>query len=150
MQAAQDGEGDDLATCMLCRHGSGFLLRNLLSDPLMRSCLVKVGDIRIEDVLELLLMQDEQMVEALTPDTPQEAFTDGIGTWTVIRDCEHLNVTRLRNPREGHPKLGIIILDEILWPHTKGSGFPKRYVPSTRRWESVSRRRGSPFVTSAR
>ena len=124
MQPAQDREGDDLATCMLCWHGSGFLLQDLLSDPLMRSCLVKVGDIRIEDALELLLMEDEQMVEALTPDTAQEAFTDGIGTWSVIRDCEHLNVTRLRNAREGHPELGIIILDEILRPHTKGSGFP--------------------------
>ena len=98
----------------------------------------------------LLLMEDEQMVEALTPDTAQEAFTDGIGTWSVIWDCEYLNVIRLRNPRQGHPKPGIIILDEILRPHTKGSGFPKRHVPSTRRWESVSRRRGSPFVTSAR
>jgi hypothetical protein len=98
----------------------------------------------------LLLMEDVQMVEALTLDTAQEAFTDGIGTWSVIRDCEHLNVTRLRNQREDPPKLGIIILDEILWPHAKGSGCPKRYVQSTRRWESVSRRRGSPFVTSAR
>ena len=64
------------------------------------------------------------MVEALTPDTAQEASSDGIGTCSMIRDCEHLNVTRLRNAREGHPELGIIILDEILRPHTKGSGFP--------------------------
>ena len=49
MQAAQDREGDDLATCILGCLGSSFLLWNLLSDPLMRSCLVKVGDIRTQD-----------------------------------------------------------------------------------------------------
>jgi hypothetical protein len=80
MQAAQDLEGVDLATCVMGWHGSGFLLRNLLSDPLMGSCLVEGGDIRTQDTVELLLMQDEQMIEAFTPDTTQEAFTDGIGT----------------------------------------------------------------------
>ena len=30
--------------------------------------------------MELLLMQDEHMIEAFTSYTPQEAFTDGIGS----------------------------------------------------------------------
>jgi hypothetical protein len=65
MQAAKDREGDDPATCVVCWHGSRYRLGKLLSDPLMGSCLVEVGDIRIEDTVELLLLQDEQVIEAL-------------------------------------------------------------------------------------
>jgi len=59
MQAAQDWGGDDLATCMLCWQGSGFLLRNLLLDALMRPGSVEVRHIGVEGAVELLLMQDE-------------------------------------------------------------------------------------------
>ena len=98
----------------------------------------------------LLLMQDEQVIEALTSHTAQEALADGIGAWSVIRGFENLDVTRLGNPSEAHTKFAIIIPDEVFRTSTKGSGFPKRYVPSKRRWESVSRRRGSLCVTSVR
>ncbi len=70
-------------------------------------------------------MQDEQMVEALTSHTAEEALTDGIGSRGVIRRCENFNATRLGNPREDHSKLAIVITDEVLRPHTKGSGLPK-------------------------
>ena len=70
-------------------------------------------------------MQDEQMVEALPSHTAQEALADGIGTWSMIRRFEHLDTTRLGNPREGHAKLAIVITDEVLWPYTKGGGFPQ-------------------------
>jgi len=105
MQAAQDREGDDLATCMLCWQGSGFLLRNLLLDALMRSGSVEVGDISIEDPLELLLMQDEQVIETLTPHTAQEALTDGIGTGGVARGCENFDVTGLGDRAKPTPNL---------------------------------------------
>jgi hypothetical protein len=91
----------------------------------------------------LLLMEDEQMIEALTSHTSQEALTDGIGAWSVIGGFENLDATRLGNPSEAYTKLAIIIPDEVFRTSTKGGGFPNRYVPSKRRWESVSRRRGS-------
>jgi D-arabinose 1-dehydrogenase-like Zn-dependent alcohol dehydrogenase len=43
-------------------------------------------------------------------------------------------LTRLSNPSEAHPKLAIAITDEVLRPHTKGGGFPKRYVQSKGRF----------------
>jgi len=46
-----------------------FLLRNLLLDALMRPGSVEVVHIRVEHALELLLMEDQQMIEALTPHT---------------------------------------------------------------------------------
>ena len=85
----------------------------------MWSCLVEVRHIGIEDAVELLLLQDEQMIESLTPHTAQEALTDGIGAWGVIGGFEHLDATRLGNPREGHPKLAIMIKDEVLRSDTK-------------------------------
>ncbi len=91
----------------------------------MWSCLVEVRHIGIEDPVELLLLQDEQMIEALTPHTAQEPLTNGIGAWGVIGGCEHLDATRFGNPREGHPKLAIIIKDEVLRSDTKSGSFPK-------------------------
>ncbi len=70
-------------------------------------------------------MQDEQMIEALTPHTAQETLTDGIGSRSAIRGFEYLDATCLRNPCKAHPKLAIVIPDEVLRPHTKGGGFPK-------------------------
>jgi len=91
----------------------------------MRSCLVEVRYVRIEDALELPLMQDQQVIEAFLPHTPQEPLTDGIGSRGVIRGFENFDVTRLCNPREAHPKLAIVITDEVLRPCTIGGGLPK-------------------------
>jgi hypothetical protein len=77
------------------------------------------------------------VIEALTPYTAEESLTDGIRARGVRRSCENLDVTRLRNPSEAHPKLAVVITDEVLRSHTKGGGFPKRYVRSRRRWEIV-------------
>jgi hypothetical protein len=108
----------------------------------MRPGSVEVAYISVE-YPKLFLLQDEQMIETLTPYTAKEPLTDGIRAWGVIRSCKNLNVTRLRNTSEADPKLAVVITDKVLRPHTKGGGFPKRYVQSTRRWDIESRRRGS-------
>ena len=78
----------------------------------------------MEDAEELLLLQDEQMIEALTSHTAQKPLTDGIGSRGMIGGCEDLDVTRLGNTCEVHPKLAIIITDEVLRPHVIGGGDP--------------------------
>jgi hypothetical protein len=133
MQAAQDREGDDLATCMLCWHCSGFLLRNLLSDSLMRPGSVEVHHLGIEDALELLLLQDEQVIETLATHTAQKAFTDGIGPWCVVGRFEDLDAAGCSHARETRSKLVITIADEILRRLSKGSRFPQRYAQSRHR-----------------
>src|SRR5438105_15472022 len=82
---------------------------NLLLDALMRSCLVEVRHIRIEDALELLLVKDQQVVEAFLPHTPQEAFADCIGSWCVKGRFENLNRTRCRHASKAKPKFAIVI-----------------------------------------
>ena len=94
----------------------------------MRSGSVEVVYIGIEDALELPLMQDQQVIEALTPDTAEEALTDSIGTRGVIGDFEYLDTTCLRHPSEGHPKLAIMITDKVLRTRCAGymSHLPKK------------------------
>ena len=80
----------------------------------MRSCLVEVRYIRIEDALELSIMKDQQMVEAFLPHTPQEALTDRIGSGSVIRSLENLDATCRRHPDETGSKLAVVIMNQIL------------------------------------
>ena len=91
----------------------------------MRPGSVEVKDLCVEYALELLLLQDEQMVQAFTPHTPEKPFTDGIRSRSVIWYGENLDVTCLGNPCEAHPELAIMITDEILQPLSKGGGFPQ-------------------------
>jgi hypothetical protein len=79
-----------------------------------------------QDPLELLLLQDEQVIEALATHTAQEALTDGIGSRGLVRRCENLDATGLGNPCESHPKLAIVITDEVLRSHPISCGFSKR------------------------
>ena len=79
----------------------------------------------IEHVVELPLMQDQQMIEALTPDTAQEALTDGIGALGIIRSLEKLDVACFRNPCETHPELAIMIADEVLRSRAIGGSLPQ-------------------------
>jgi hypothetical protein len=85
-----------------------------LLDALMRSCSIKIRDIRMKDTLQRLLVEDQPMVEAFLSRTPQEALTDGIGSGSVIRCVKNLNRTRGRHPSETRPKFAIVIADQIL------------------------------------
>ena len=125
MQTTQDWEGEKLAPFVIWWnwHHGGF--GNLLPDPLMRPGLVEVMDICVEYTLELLLMQDEQVIETLTPHTAQKPFTDGIRSWSLIRCFENLDPTRLCNPSEARPKLAIVLPKKVFRPLSIRRGFPK-------------------------
>ena len=125
MEPTQDREGEDLAAFGIWWHWPSLWLWNLLLDPLMRPGSVEVVHIRVEHPVELLLMEDEQMIEALTSYTSQEPLTDGIRSRSVIRSFENLDVTCFRNPREAQPKLAIVIPNEILRTRSIGGGFPQ-------------------------
>ena len=83
VQPTHDRKNHYLVACILRGTNRSEPFRYLLRNPLMGSCLVEVDYIRIEHTLELLLMQDEQMIEAFLTNTSQEAFTDGIGSGSV-------------------------------------------------------------------
>ncbi len=93
--------------------------------------------------MQLLLMEDQQVVKALSSHTAQKAFTDGIGAFRVIGCFQDLDAAGLGNPREGHAKLAIVIPDEIRAAPHQRPWLPAAVGPSMRQWESVSHRRGS-------
>ena len=125
VQPTHDGKSDHLVSRILRGRTQSALFRDLLPNPLMRSCLVEVRHIRIEDALELPLMKDQQVVEAFLPHTPHEAFTDRIRSGSVVRSLENLDVTCRRHPDETGSKLAIVITEQILRCLPIRRGFPK-------------------------
>jgi hypothetical protein len=58
-------------------------------------------------------MEDEQVIQALSSNTAQKAFTDRVGSRCVIGCGEHLDATRCRHPSETGPKLAIMIANKV-------------------------------------
>jgi hypothetical protein len=125
MEPTQNWEREDLAALGILWHGPGLWLWSLLFDALMRPSMVEVLDIGVKYAVELLLLQDEHVIKALSTHTSQKPFTDGIRSRSLIWYPEYLDVTCFCNPREAYPKLAVIITDEILRLYTKGGSFPK-------------------------
>ena len=89
----------------------------------MGSCPIEVGDIAIEHALELFLMQDQQVVQALLSHAPQETFADGIGSGRMIRGFENFNGACGRHLSKARPEFAIVITNQVLWHLPIGSGF---------------------------
>jgi hypothetical protein len=57
----------------------------------MRPGSIEVLHIGVKDTMQLLLLEDEQVIEALSTHAAQKPFTDRIGSWCVLRRGEHLD-----------------------------------------------------------
>ena len=114
VQPIHDRTSYDLVPCILSSRKLSEPFRNLLRNALMRSCLVEVPPIGIEHALELPIVEDEEMVQALLSDAPQIAFTDRISSGSVIGRFKNLAATGPRHPLETGSKLAVVIPNEIL------------------------------------
>jgi len=94
-------------------------------NALMWPCLIEILDIGTQDTMQLLLTEDQDVIQALSTDAPQKAFTDRIGSWRVIGRFQYLDATRCCNTSETGSKLAIIITDEVLGNLTVGSRLPQ-------------------------
>jgi hypothetical protein len=104
----------------------------------MGSCLVEVDHIRVEHALELLLMQNQQVVQAFLPHAPQKTLADDIGSWGMNRRFEDLDRARFRHTNKARPKLPVVITNEILGCLSIGRGFSQSLRHPGHRSESVS------------
>ncbi len=91
----------------------------------MGSSLVEVGDIGIEHALELLLLKDQQVVQAFLSHTSQEALADRIGSRSVIGRLEKLDATGRRHSEETGSKLAVVITNQVLRHLPIRSRFPQ-------------------------
>jgi hypothetical protein len=114
VEPTHDRKSDHFVPCILSGRNRSAPLRYLLLNPLMRPCLVEVGHIRIEHPLELLLLKNQQVVQAFLPHTSQEAFADRIGSWCMNGRCENLYRTRGRHPSKTGSKFVIVITNQVL------------------------------------
>src|SRR6266852_1225 len=92
---------------------------------LMWSCLIEIRDIGTQNTMQLLLAEDQHVIQALSPNTSQESFTDRIGSWRVIGRFEHLDAARRCDSSETGPKLAIMIANEVLRRLSIGSRLPQ-------------------------
>jgi hypothetical protein len=115
MESTQDWKCDHLVACILSARNRSASFRDPLRNPLMRPCLVEIGHIVIEHALELLLVEDQQVVQAFLSHTPQKALADRIGSRSMIRGIQNLNGTGDRHPSKAGPKFAVIITNQILW-----------------------------------
>ena len=82
MKTTEDGVGDDLS-------GSMRLIRSLragdvLLDALVRPGVIEVGLVLLDCPIQMALVEDEEIVEALSPYTPQKSFADSVGFGRLI------------------------------------------------------------------
>jgi hypothetical protein len=91
-----------------------------LPKPLMRSSLVEVHCIRIEETVELLLLEDQEVIQAFSSHTSQKAFTDGIRLGSSVE--VHQNI--LTETNRAKPGL------DLVRPcgETEGSGLERQDI----------------------
>src|SRR6266852_9311591 len=88
-------------------------IRNPLPKPLMGAGLIEVRCIRHEKPGELLLMENEEVIQAFSPHAPQKAFANSICSWSSIRRSQHLDATGGCHVCKTRPEFAISISNEI-------------------------------------
>src|SRR5258708_979283 len=91
----------------------------------MRPGLIEVLDLGMKDTVQLLLLEDEQVIETLSPHTQEKPFTDRIGAFRMVRRGEHLDAAGCGHARETGSKLVITITNEIVRRLPIGSRLPQ-------------------------
>src|SRR5437899_3092067 len=115
----------------------------------MRPCLIEVGHILIQNALALLLLQDQQVIQAFLTNTSQETFTDGIGSGSMNGGFEQLDATGRRHTWmtsfRSSPRMRSAPKTPIVRRHLSDQG--NRFGRDLRRMRS---RLGLPFPIQAK
>ncbi len=61
-----------------------ILFWDVLFDALMRSGLMEVLGIGLKNTIQLLFLEDEKVIETLSPHAPQKPFTNRIGPRRMV------------------------------------------------------------------
>ncbi len=91
----------------------------------MRSSLIEIQDICPEEAGEVLLMEDQEVIQAFSPYASQKALTDGIGLWRMVWRSKHLDAARCCDARKIGAEFAIIIPNQILWRLSIWSCLPQ-------------------------
>ena len=113
MEATQDWEGDNVASCARSLTHAVSWLGNSLVDTLMRSRPIEVLDILLQNVMQMLFTKNEDVIDALTPYAPQQPLTDRIGARRLDWRSEHLDACSDGDGFEMRTVLRIVVADQV-------------------------------------
>jgi len=128
MQAMQHRAGYDLPTDWRC-YQPFWLTRDALLDPLIWPGMIEVPLIFLHDPTQVSLAQDQEVVEALSPQAAQKTFTDRICFWCLVRGSQHLD--SCRHSLERIPIFAVVVTNQIPGAFTIMMSPPVIAVPST-------------------
>ncbi len=78
MEATENWEGHEGATAANCLTRTLLAFWHVLVDALARSRPIEIPHVLVEDTTQVRFAEDQHMVEAFTPDAPQQAFADRV------------------------------------------------------------------------
>ena len=88
-----------------------------------RSSLIEIDQIRLEKTMELLLMENQEMIQAFSLHASQKAFTNGIRSRRPVRRSKDFDATRCCHSCEIRPEFAVIISNQISRPFSIRSRF---------------------------
>ena len=91
VEPAQYRHLDDSFSKLIWYNGGDCPFRNLLVYSLVWSRPIEIRNGSKQDTVQLLLTEDQDVIQALSSDTPQKAFTDGSGSGRMIGCFENLD-----------------------------------------------------------
>ena len=81
----------------------------------MGSSLVEIHGILFEKTVELPLLQDQEVIQAFSPHTPQKAFANGIGLRGAIRGSKLYWLLSTSVREKGHLAMIPILFLSVRW-----------------------------------
>jgi len=87
--------------------------------------LIVVHDIGLEKTVELFLVQDQEMIQAFSPDASQKAFTDCVGSWCSVRRSKDFDAAGCRHSCKMLAEFPVVIPNQICWRLPKRSCLPQ-------------------------
>jgi hypothetical protein len=141
MQAAEHWERDDVP---LGKELRGH--RGLLAAPLVRACAVVVADVLGDDALEVPVIEDQDVVEALSTQRTEKAFANGVHVRRAHCRAEHPDAGGAGERIEGGPEPVVAIANQEPRRSTERGRVAKLLRHPRLRWDTC--RRGE--VTAAR
>ena len=81
----------------------------------MWSPAIEVFHILLEDTPQVHFAHNQHVVQAFTPNTPQQSFADGIRSWRLDRCSQHLDPATQGDSPEVRTIFRIVITNQILW-----------------------------------
>lgn len=131
MEAIQNWKGDDLSFLLILWNRRSPVW-NLLSNPLMWPRSIEIPHVFSDHPIQLLFPKDQDVIEAFSPDTAQEAFTDCIRLGRTLRRCQNFN-----GRADGNPCKSVVLVQ---------TGLPRAVAEPPMRLSVNASRQNAPLA----